>query len=70
VLLVVRKPDGAVVCNDNRPGTKDPMLRSKFPMGTTQVWIGVQEEGATADYRLGFSEVTWKSSSMPLPDSD
>jgi len=68
VLLVVRKPDGVVLCNDNRSGTKDPMIRSAFPMGTTQIWIGVQEEGATADYRIGFSEVKWKSSSVPLPD--
>jgi len=68
VLLVVRKPDGVVLCNDNRSGTKDPMIRSAFPMGTTQIWIGVQEEGATAEYRIGFSEVKWKSSSVPLPD--
>ena len=70
VLLVVRKPDGEVLCNNNRNGTKDPMIRSEFPIGTTQVWIGVQEEGATAHYRLGFSEVKWKSSSIPLPDLD
>lgn len=70
VVLVVRKPDGAVVCNDNRKGTKDPMVRSDFPIGTTQVWIGVHEQGATADYRLGFSEVKWRSSAIPLPDAD
>lgn len=70
VLLVVRKPDGSVLCNDNRQGTKDPMIRSDFPIGTTQIWVGVKEEGATADYRLGFSEVKWKSSSIPLPDVD
>jgi hypothetical protein len=70
VLLVVRKPGGAVLCNDNRSGTKDPMIRSDFPIGATQIWIGVREEGATADYRLGFSEVKWKSSSIPLPDLD
>ena len=70
VLLVVRKPDGTVHCNDDRSGTKDPMLRSDFPIGTTQVWVGVQEERATADYRLGFSEVKWRSSSLPLPNVD
>jgi hypothetical protein len=70
VLLVVRKPNGAVLCNDNRQGTKDPMIRSDFPIGTTQVWIGVKEQGATADYRLAFSEVTWRSSSIPLPEID
>ena len=69
-LLVVRKPDGSVLCNDNRNGTKDPMLRSQFPIGTTQVWIGVHDKGATADYRLGFSEVKWRSSSIPLSDAD
>lgn len=70
VLLVVRKPDGSVLCNDNRPGTKNPMVRSDFPIGTTQVWVGVKEEGASAAYRLGFSEVKWRSSSIPLPDAD
>jgi hypothetical protein len=69
VLLVVRKPDGSVLCNDNRPGTKDPMVRANFPIGTTQVWVGVKDEGGSAPYRLGFSEVKWKSSSIPLPDS-
>lgn len=70
VLLVARTPNGAVFCNDNRNGTKDPMLRSDFPIGTTQLWIGVQTEGETADYRLGFSEVKWRSSAIPLPDAD
>lgn len=68
VLLVVRKPDGSVLCNDNRQGTKDPMIRSNFPIGTSQVWVGVKHEGENAQYRLGFSEVKWKSSSIPLPD--
>jgi len=68
VTLVVRRPDGSVLCNDNRSGTKDPMVRGNFPSGTTQVWVGVQEEGETASYRLGFSEVKWKSSSIALPE--
>ncbi len=68
VTLVVRKPDGAVVCNDDRKGTTDPMIRSDFPIGTTQIWVGVKSEGAIASYRLGFSEVKWLSASIPLPD--
>lgn len=69
VLLVVRKPDGSVLCNDNRQGTKDPMIRADFPIGTTQIWVGVKDEGGGAPYRLGFSEVKWRPSSIPLPDS-
>lgn len=70
LILVVRKPNGEVLCNDNRSGTKDPMIASDFPIGTTQVWVGVHQEGAEADYRLGFSEVTWQSSSIALPEGD
>jgi hypothetical protein len=70
VLLVVRQPDGSVLCNDNRPGTHDPMIRSDFPLGTAQIWIGVKLEGATAPYRLGFSEVMGRSTAIPLPESD
>jgi hypothetical protein len=70
VSLVVRKPDGSVLCNDNRNGTRDPMVRSEFPIGSSQVWVGVREKGATALYSLGFSEVNWRSSVVPLPGPD
>lgn len=65
VLLVVRKPDGSVTCS--RKAAHDPMLRSAFPIGSSQVWVGVRKEGVLAPYRLGFSEVTWRSSTIPLP---
>jgi len=68
VLLMIRKPDGMVLCNDNRPGTHDPMIRASFPIGASQVWVGVHEQGATATYRLGFSELKSQSTSIPLPD--
>jgi hypothetical protein len=69
LVLVVRKPDGTVLCNDNRSGTRDPMIRGTFPIGTTQIWVGVQRKDDRAPYRLGFSEVKWKSSAIPLPES-
>lgn len=69
VSLVVRKPDGSVVCNDDRNGMRDPMVRSDFPIGSAQIWVGVPSQGATALYRVGFSEVEWRSSAVPLPDS-
>jgi len=69
VRLVLRKPDGSVLCT-NGSGRKSPVIRSDFPIGTTQVWIGVAEEGTTADYRLGFSEVKSHPSSIRLPGGD
>ena len=62
IVLVVRGPDGKVKCNDNRKGTTHPMVKSAFPIGTTQVWVGVKSKGGQAPYRLGFSEVKWKPS--------
>lgn len=70
LVLLVRKPNGEVLCNDNRSGTKDPMIASDIPIGTTQVWVGVHEQGEELDYRLGFSEVKWQSSSISLPKND
>ena len=67
ILLVVRKPDGRVLCNDNRYGKTDPMIHSDFPIGTAQVFIGTRSEGREASYRLGFSELKWKPSELELP---
>jgi len=68
VRLVLRKPDGSVICN-NGGGKKDVVIRSNFSIGTTQVWVGVAEKGATADYRLGFSEVKSRPSSIRSPSA-
>lgn len=68
VLLVLRTPEGTVLCNDNRPGTRDPMIRASFPLGSTQIWVGVHEQGGVATYRLGFSELKTQSTSIPLPE--
>lgn len=67
LVLVVRTADGRVLCNDDRRGTTNPMVRTSVPMGATQVWVGVKREGQTADYRLGFSEVHWKPSVIAPP---
>jgi hypothetical protein len=67
IVLVVRTPDGRVLCNDDRGGTTDPMVRTSLPIGATQVWVGVKGEGRQADYRLGFSEVSWKPSAIARP---
>ena len=70
IVLAVRQPDGTVICDDNRRGTTDAMIHGGFPIGVTQVWVGVRKQGGVAPYRLGFSEVKWKPSSIPLPDAD
>lgn len=67
LVLVVRKPDGRVVCNDNRNGQSDPMVHSNVPIGTAQVFVGTRHKGTEASFRLGFSELKWKPSELELP---
>ena len=59
VTLVVRRPDGSFVCNDDAEGTRgtDPMVRAEMPSGEHQIWVGANREGEHPSYRLGFSEL-------------
>lgn len=61
ITLVVQKPDGTYLCNDDTDGT-DPLVEGAFPAGTYKVWIGSYQAGTNSPYTLGFSEL---SSVMP-----
>ena len=56
VTLVVQKPDGSYVCNDDAEGT-DPVIEAQLSAGAHRIWVGSYEQGASAQYRLGFSEL-------------
>lgn len=59
ITLVIRRPDGSFVCNDDAEGTRgtDPMVRAEMPSGEHQIWVGANREGEHPSYRLGFSEL-------------
>jgi hypothetical protein len=57
ITLVVQKPDGTYLCNDDTDGT-DPLVEGAFPAGTYKVWIGSYQAGTNSPYTLGFSELT------------
>lgn len=67
IALVVRDPDGKVLCNRDRKGTNSPRVHADLPLGTTELWVSVKRKGAQAPYNLGFSEVSWKPSTLPAP---
>jgi len=56
VTLVVQKPDGSYLCNDDTDGL-DPVVTGAFPAGTYKIWVGSYEHGANEAYRLGVSEL-------------
>ncbi len=57
VTLVVQKPDGSYLCNDDFEGT-NPLLEGAFPAGSYKIWVGSYEQGSSSPYRLGFSELS------------
>lgn len=56
VTLVVQRPDGTYLCNDDTEGL-NPLVTGAFVTGTYKVWIGSYEQGTNAAYHLGISEL-------------
>lgn len=56
ITLVVQKPDGTYACDDDTEGT-DPVVEAAMQQGNYKIWIGSYEQGANAQYQLGFSEL-------------
>ena len=55
ITLVVRRPDGTYMCNDDTEGY-NPMVEGAFPPGNYDVFVGsYSSEGQFASYRIGFS---------------
>lgn len=54
--LVVRRPDGTFMCNDDADGT-NPAVAGAFPPGQYRIWVGSYQQGQNAAYRLGFTEL-------------
>jgi hypothetical protein len=56
ITLVVQKPDGTYICNDDTEGT-DPVVAGAFPAGTYKIWIGSYQAGTNSPYTVGFTEL-------------
>lgn len=54
--LVIQKPDGNYLCNDDTEG-RNPIIAGSFPPGNYKVWVGSYRQGQNASYKLGFSEL-------------
>ena len=54
ITLVVHRPDGTFLCNDDSEGF-NPMVEGNFSPGRYRVWIGSYAQGENGSYRLGLS---------------
>lgn len=49
--LIIRRPDGSLLCNDDRYGL-NPGVQGSFPAGLYQIWVGSYREGENRPYRI------------------
>ncbi len=56
ITLVVQKPDGSYLCNDDFEAM-NPLVEGPMPPGTYKIWIGSYQQGENAAYTLGFTEL-------------
>jgi hypothetical protein len=61
VTLVVHRPDGSYLCNDDSDGFH-PMVEGEMPAGRYEVFVGSYEQGRRQAYRLG---VTTQENATP-----
>ncbi|WP_236607559.1 hypothetical protein [Sandaracinus amylolyticus] len=54
VTLVVRKPDGTYLCNDDSDGFH-PVVEGEMPAGRYEIFVGSYEQGRRQAYRLGIT---------------
>lgn len=63
VTLVVQRPDGTYLCNDDMEGL-NPMVSGPFPRGVYKIWVGDFDPREATRFRLGISELSTASPRM------
>jgi len=56
--LVIMRPDGTFMCDDDGGQGRNPEISGQFPAGRYAIWVGSYREGVVAPYRLGFTELS------------
>lgn len=62
--LVIQRPDGSYLCNDDGDENFNPVIDGAFGQGTYKIWVGSYAAGDMAAYRIGFTEVAASPSSI------
>ena len=57
IALLVQRPDGGIVCNDDAYGTQPVIDLDTVQSGSYGIWVASYEVRANSTYRLGFSEL-------------
>lgn len=52
LVLLMRRPDGSFVCDDDGAGSLDPMLEGDLSPGRHAIWVGTYAAGASSPFEL------------------
>lgn len=58
--MLVKGPDGIVICADDESGGRYPQANRRLPKGTYQVWVGSKNVNQSFSYTLSLSEIVQK----------
>ncbi len=58
--MLIKGPNGAVICADDEHQRRNPQVSRRFSQGTYQIWVGNAEQNVAVKYNLSFSESAQK----------
>ena len=58
--MLVKGPNGIVICADDESGGRYPQANRRLPKGTYQVWVGSKNVNQSFSYTLSLSEIVQK----------
>jgi hypothetical protein len=58
--MLVKGPNGIVICADDESGGRNPQASRRMPKGTYQVWVASKNINQSFSYTLSLSEIRQK----------
>jgi len=58
--MLVKGPNGIVICSDDESSGRYPQANRRLPRGTYQVWVGSKNVNQSFSYTLSLSEIVQK----------
>ncbi|MBD2175985.1 hypothetical protein H6F42_03500 [Pseudanabaena sp. FACHB-1998] len=58
--MLIKGPNGIVICADDESGGRNPQVTRRLPKGNYQVWIGSKNINQSFRYTLSLSEIRQK----------
>jgi len=58
--MLVKGPNGLVICADDESGGRNPQATRRMPKGTYQVWVASKNINQSFSYMLSLSEIRQK----------